>query len=614
MPMRGAVLSVMAALIGRVIFFVSLSHLVVGLVDEKSASDTIQQRIQLGIDIDDKQHKSAESLSGEVDHLPSIQQSNRGKAKLVSKQNVAAKLHDDQTKHALRRVNTNTEEDDDGEENESDSDDQDQFLYSEDDADPIIDYRGNGTNPGFLFGLNNGPRMVEFYAVWCPHCRHFRDHYIQVARQVKAIVQDNRLQDVEIYAVACNVYRDICRHFQIEGYPQIRLFKAQSTEVAASIKYWEIHAFDVLSLLGIQAKHDFVEKINDHMVKSEGPAFKNDKTENNLLKTNEKGRTKEDTFNDAYLSFDYSLRNGIFMKRGPLSNETATALYDWLELLKRSMPVAWKVIPVVSELLKHFDKIKQSEQDLVAILDQFPLPTKKKWSFSCTHGEKGAGYTCGLWQLFHIMTIGVVEWNLMIYDGDHLILSTEESSRRLRNFIQHFFACNECRFNFVNAYDECAFDRCHRLREADDPDAEHTMKQWMELPLWLFETHNAVNLRLMKEKAARERREWSRQDEIKSQWPSLEDCPRCWREDGAWDDLNMYKYLRTEYWPDDGITNMYRTVLDEPLPVFDDDVVSPPLVPFVLQLVPILTILGLVGTWYFQKMERRHSGRHKRME
>ena len=50
---------------------------------------------------------------------------------------------------------------------------EDEFLYHTDEAAPfIIDYEPDGTdNPDFIYGTNQGPRVVEFYAPWCPHVR-----------------------------------------------------------------------------------------------------------------------------------------------------------------------------------------------------------------------------------------------------------------------------------------------------------------------------------------------------------------------------------------------------------------------------------------------------------
>jgi hypothetical protein len=132
-------------------------------------------------------------------------------------------------------------------------------------------------------------------------------------------------------------------------------------------------------------------------------------------------RSKTDVYNDAYLSFHFALKNGIFMSSGPLSSKARDAFSEWLSLLKRALPPTWEIQNLVKALINDFDTICEGEEHLAKVADRFP-PPEKKWSEACTKGVKGMGYTCGLWELFHIMTVGVVEWNLMIYDGEHMIL------------------------------------------------------------------------------------------------------------------------------------------------------------------------------------------------
>jgi hypothetical protein len=46
------------------------------------------------------------------------------------------------------------------------------YLYSSDDSVPVIDYHPSGNvpdEPDFLYGTDQGPRVVEFYAHWCHH-------------------------------------------------------------------------------------------------------------------------------------------------------------------------------------------------------------------------------------------------------------------------------------------------------------------------------------------------------------------------------------------------------------------------------------------------------------
>lgn len=50
---------------------------------------------------------------------------------------------------------------------------EEEYLYHTDEAAPfIIDYEPDGTDkPDFIYGAKQGPRVVEFYAPWCPHVR-----------------------------------------------------------------------------------------------------------------------------------------------------------------------------------------------------------------------------------------------------------------------------------------------------------------------------------------------------------------------------------------------------------------------------------------------------------
>jgi hypothetical protein len=72
----------------------------------------------------------------------------------------------------------------------------------------------------------------------------------------------------------------------------------------------------------------------------------------------------------------------------------------------------------------------------------------------------------------------------------------------------------------------------------------------MELPLWLFEEHNAVNVRLLHEAAERTKQEVTSEKEIGVQWPSRAECPTCWLDEQRWDEDNVYRFLRLNYWYD----------------------------------------------------------------
>jgi hypothetical protein len=147
--------------------------------------------------------------------------------------------------------------------------------------------------------------------------------------------------------------------------------------------------------------------------------------------------------------------------------------------------------------------------------------------------------------MFHIVTIGVVEWNKFSPNPSHhlKLISVADT---IRNYIEEFFLCEECRMHFMHEYDSCAHDRCNRFFDNVGKDAG--VKEWRELPLWLYETHNGVNIRLRKERIERHEDESELTTQFEVIYPPLDACHSCWLSEGRWDDDTIYDFLRHQYW------------------------------------------------------------------
>jgi hypothetical protein len=149
------------------------------------------------------------------------------------------------------------------------------------------------------------------------------------------------------------------------------------------------------------------------------------------------------------------------------------------------------------------------------------------------------------------LKVGVVEWNLNNVAGKRRSFHiTNEAADSLRSFIEHFFGCEVCRINFLHEYDSCSFNRCERLLSAD----VGKLDDWKELPLWLFEFHNGVNVRLIKERAELQSRKATEEELAAVKWPSRKHCPSCWYGDGRFDPDRVYMFLQLIYWPDELIS------------------------------------------------------------
>lgn len=331
--------------------------------------------------------------------------------------------------------------------------------------------------------------------------------------------------------------------------------------------------------------------------------------------------SKKDIYNDAAMSFHFAMGNSIFMTTHGLSNSTEKAFKKWIGLLENTLPPTWKQMHKPLGDISH--KIKsatKSEKTLLKILE----PSKPKtieWSESCTKGDKFAGYTCGLWELFHIMTLGVVEWNKGV-TNEWAVITAEDAANILHDYISNFFACDVCRKNFLQMYDACEHDRCNRLGTS-----ETSEKEWKQLPLWLWETHNSVNVRLLHERHERDGKPKPTQEEIEgAQFPLRRECPKCWHDDGTYSEMYVYQYLRLTYWLEDDVNKKLRTKFERSMRIhrermkqlkieeaLDDDANGESMPLYVPGLI-VMAIGSVLLVAWTKKIEKDKSGRHKKID
>lgn len=530
----------------------------------------------------------------------------------------------------------------------SESDNKD-YLYHYADAQTVItDYDQDDARPAFLYD-GKGARVVEFYAPWCPHCQHFKKHYVEFAKQTLQIVREiaPMSSEVRFYAVSCTKHHELCKNQNIQGYPKIKLYAPGAKgNATAEIPYFKMHVYDVLRTLQIHGNdgEQATPSANSHKTNKKkmtlaDPSSTEEKKDVSLSSFWGR-RTKQEIFHDAYLSFDFALRNGVFVNSETLPPAKENALKEWLHLLQKTTPVTWNIHKPIHGLLQNFAEIVQSEQQFLQVLDAHPpnhssrkqQQQQRQWSHACTRDVPGMGYSCGLWTLFHIASVGLVEYNILIDAQDDLLLgeislNTTRAAETIRNFVEHFFGCDECRVHFLHAYDTCALDRCTRL-----DGGQHNFEQWRQFPIWLFETHNAVSKRLFHEKVESEKKGGSstttiiitQEQEQVHQWPDVSSCPRCWLDQDprkGWDEENVYKYMRVEYWPaDDAAEQLQRDVGAVPTARAPSSeagelrTMQQPPAGLLYYLALVAAIATVAATWQGKKMKRRRTGLHKKID
>jgi len=280
------------------------------------------------------------------------------------------------------------------------------------------------------------------------------------------------------------------------------------------------------------------------------PTFVREKIEKlPILKRIVKMTAEEELILDATLSLVVSLESGVYTSVDQnLSKTQKRALTDFLDLLSVSLPPEWGIHKMIDALRSKIDYISQGDTNLRNIIKKYPLP-RRQWSKSCTV-RNPHGFSCGLWKLFHVVTVGVAEHRggLNLIESEMMGLDTKtfspiEAADTLRNYIENFFNCAKCRRNFLTKYDDCANNRrCDRLTD-DEEDA--STADWKELAIWLWEVHNEVSIDILKDNA---KEKLHVGDEIKVVWPNMGNCFMCFTDEGTWDEEQVFKFLEKSYW------------------------------------------------------------------
>merc|ERR1712232_473112 len=212
---------------------------------------------------------------------------------------------------------------------------------------------------------------------------------------------------------------------------------------------------------------------------------------------------------DAELAAFVSLRQGPSLavaklvaesgnSTGQLTGSALEELMNWLQLLDAILPSAQAredLRALRAELnfkghslsLDAWDALLENRN-----LDRVAAQTGKKPDGSW---EACAGYTCGLWTLFHVLAATAVDLDHGNVAGAFLALRRRSMAHevlpRIRSFAESFFGCRVCSEHFVQIYDSCRFGRC----DLDPKDSRGAS-------LWLWQVHNSVSARVRAERTA----------------------------------------------------------------------------------------------------------------
>lgn len=133
--------------------------------------------------------------------------------------------------------------------------------------------------------------------------------------------------------------------------------------------------------------------------------------------------------------------------------------------------------------------------------------------------EPAHGSNCVMWTLLHVTLTAVASRGLssrpLFSDEGSLVgknpdsfVKIEEALRFVRDYVEAFLSCAECKKQFLDDYDSCRYGQCD-------------IKNYRDLPLWLWRVHNAVSMRVALQHSSG----------VDRRWPMYPDCPKCWKDE-----------------------------------------------------------------------------------
>lgn len=409
-----------------------------------------------------------------------------------------------------------------------------------------------------IVDANNNDYITVFYAPWCGHCRNFVKSYVKMA-------EDFSDHNVIFSSLNCVEYSATCATFQIRSYPTLIAFSTKGFEQLNGTK----HQKELTS----RSSNDiavFVHKYYTKKVSSQGHAHDTLSTsrretpptapENrsqvelwlrDTIFTDARNASADLRIHDALISFQFML---VYQFQSVISETTVSHLDGFTQILVQLLPTHLR--GPYAELRKLLDRrrfgIKYLKTNWPKLLNaSLPATALLEWktcrplpnSFSQKHGSRikdnrlGGGYTCGLWLLFHYITVA---------SGTSRVVSAVTAMEAIHSFVNYFFACEACRTHFLEAYDACSLGRC-----------DITSQDYVKLQVWLWRFHNTVTSRVFRDTTAvasdPQLSSESKQLLPLLEWPSRE-CPVCLATDESikgndrFIEKEVLAYLRQAYW------------------------------------------------------------------
>ncbi|KAH9514558.1 Sulfhydryl oxidase 1 [Bulinus truncatus] len=264
---------------------------------------------------------------------------------------------------------------------------------------------------------------------------------------------------------------------------------------------------------------------------------------------------------DLESTLHYSFRQEVAIIKA-IEGDRLEALKEFITVLMKYFPGRKPVLGFLHHVYNMLNNLEQKSLtgeewlekiDLVQDKDNF-LPSVIEWESCLGSSPIYRGYPCGMWTLFHVLTVASYLQHQKARPSDPG--NPQEVLLAIKGYMKHFFGCQECSKNFLSMADTIP----------------NEVKSWKDEVMWLWSAHNKANKRL--------HTDISEDPEFpKVQFPPESLCASCKKlsqsDDGAtmsWDADAVLEFL-LDFYSEKGI------VFSIHLQSEDDDTRSTPVAP-----------------------------------
>ncbi|XP_046835947.1 sulfhydryl oxidase 1 [Vespa crabro] len=277
---------------------------------------------------------------------------------------------------------------------------------------------------------------------------------------------------------------------------------------------------------GINIDEQIIGNYNGELLTQKSNTI-NDTKSNSLQKQQYNSGTFEDHLYQLDLenALRYSIYHEVPMTK-IIEGEKMEALKLYLNAIAKYFPMRYSSIflDVIRDVINKKEKISGEEFiRLVRSTEEEMSPVysgPQQWIGCKGSKETYRGYPCGLWTMFHMLTV-----NFGMENKDKTHYNPIEVLRAMYGYIKNFFGCADCSRHFVEM---ASRNKIFEVQNGDDN------------ILWLWKAHNEVNARLAGD-------ETEDPEHKKIQYPSQDHCSECRYLNQTWNEAQVLYYLKRKY-------------------------------------------------------------------